>query len=89
MCMHSLLSEMQGSVLLSHSVKNPTCCWEFEAEVFLLYVAGTPIKVGFQATVYIGSTMQNAVVKEVMKKASVCIHVCNSYKPGKRSIVDI
>ncbi len=43
-------------------------CMEFEADLFVLYSTGTGVKPGFQGTVYVASTMQNAVVQEVKGK---------------------
>lgn len=57
----------KGIVLLSPLVAlGDQCgsCWEFEAEVFMLYVTGTVMKPGFQATVYVASTMQTAAIEE-------------------------
>lgn len=62
---------IQGTVLLSPLVElNDTSnsCMEFEADLFVLYSTGTGVKPGFQGTVYVASTMQNAVVQEVKGK---------------------
>ena len=49
-------------------------CVEFEADLFVLFSTGAGVKPGFQGTVYVASTMQNAVVKNVKgHKVSACM----------------
>lgn len=43
-------------------------CWEFEAEVFMLYITGACVRKGFQATIYVATTKQTAVIEEIKEK---------------------
>uniref|UniRef100_H2ZNL5 Tr-type G domain-containing protein n=1 Tax=Ciona savignyi TaxID=51511 RepID=H2ZNL5_CIOSA len=70
----------KGMVLVSAQL-NPTCCMEFEATVYLLYHPTSGLCPGFQATIYVGSVMQTAVVKnihndEVMSVFTEIINEC-------------
>ena len=64
----------QGTVLLE-----PDCtvqegafsCWEFTADVFLLQNKGSGVKKGFQATVYVASSMQTATIEDIMDRENV------------------
>ena len=47
-------------------------CRNFVADVFLLYHTGTGVKKGFQATLYVASTMQTATIEAIEGK------VCSS-----------
>ncbi len=51
--------------------KTANSCREFEASLYVLFSTGSGIKHGFQGTVYVTSTVQNAVVQEVMGKEKV------------------
>ena len=67
-------SPMQGTVLLSPSLpfnKLAGSCWEFEADIFMLYVTSPCIKRGFQATVYVTAAMQNAVIEYIEGRESL------------------
>ena len=58
-------------MLLSPQVElseGASSCVEFEAELFVLYSTGSGMKPGFQGTVYVASTVQNAVVQRVKQK---------------------
>ena len=46
-------------------------CSEFEANLFVLFSTGTGVKQSFQGTVYVASTMQNAIITEIEDKVSV------------------
>jgi len=67
------ISLTQGTVLLSpqFSFGDEGCsCWEFEAEVCMLYLMRASVRKGFQAMVYVASTMQTACIEEIRKKVS-------------------
>jgi len=67
------ISHKQGTVLLSpeFSFGDEGCsCWEFEAEVCMLYLMRASVRKGFQAMVYVASTMQTACIEEIRKKVS-------------------
>ena len=69
------LFSSQGTVLLE-----PECtvqegafsCWEFTADVFLLQHKGSGVRRGFQATVYVASSMQTATIERIMDRENVC-----------------
>ena len=46
------------------------CCSEFDVELQLLDCSNSCVRRGFQATVYIASIMQNAVIETIHDKAS-------------------
>ena len=78
----------QGTVLLSPTLPftdDTASCWEFEAKVFMLYITGVSVKQEFQATVYVASTMQTAIIKEIKEKVwvvCVCVCVCVCVEEG-------
>ena len=43
-------------------------CRNFVADVFLLYHTGAGVKKGFQATLYVASTMQTATIEAIEGK---------------------
>jgi len=70
---------VQGTVLLSPRVElsgGANSCMEFEAELFVLYSTGSGVKPGFQGTVYVASTVQNAMIQQVKsQKVSACSYL--------------
>ncbi len=50
-------------------------CSEFEANLFVLFSTGAGVKQGFQGTVYVASTMQNAVILEIKDKVSMHVQL--------------
>ena len=58
----------QGMVMVSPEM-DPTICWQFEAEIVLLFHAKTFHK-GFQVTVHVGNVRQTATVVAVHGKVS-------------------
>ena len=73
---HNLLhfSLCQGTVLLSSQLKmDESCnkCWQFEADIYMLYNTNGGVKPGFQGTVYVNSIMQNADILEIKERESL------------------
>lgn len=56
----------KGMVMVSPEM-NPTICWQFEAEIILLFHAKTFHK-GFQVTVHVGNIRQTATVEALQGK---------------------
>ncbi|XP_073691342.1 GTP-binding protein 2 [Garra rufa] len=56
----------KGMVMVSPEM-NPTICWQFEAEIVLLFHAKTFHK-GFQVTVHVGNVRQTATVEALQGK---------------------
>ena len=62
----------QGTVLLSEAALNEAAhsCSEFDVELQLLYCSNSCVRKGFQATVYVASIMQNAVIDVIHDKVT-------------------
>ena len=66
-------------MLLSPSLPlDHTCnsCTEFEVDLYVLFSTGAGVKPGFQGTVFVASSMQNAIILEIKDKVCVCVCVC-------------
>lgn len=64
----------QGTVLLEPDctvLEGAFSCWEFTADVFLLQNKGSGVKRGFQATVYVASSMQTATIDNIIDRENV------------------
>ena len=59
-------------MLLSAAALDETAnsCSEFEVELQLLHSSNSCVRRGFQATVYVASIMQNAVIEAIHDKVS-------------------
>ena len=76
--MAHLLHSPQGTVLLSEAALNEAAhsCSEFDVELQLLYCSNSCVRKGFQATVYVASIMQNAVIDAIHDKVTGGLPVC-------------
>ena len=65
----------QGTVLLSEAALNEAAhsCSEFDVELQLLHCSNSCVRRGFQATVYVTSIMQNAVIDAIHDKVAATL----------------
>ena len=58
-------------MVLAEPELEPRACIAFTAEIYLLFHT-TALTKRFQATVYIGNVIQNAVIEEILNKVHIC-----------------
>lgn len=67
----------QGTVLLSPATSldgTANSCSEFEVSLFVLFSTGVGVRQGFQGTVYVASSVQNAIITEIKDKVTITVH---------------